>query len=226
MKPEKPEKPRGLKGTASGRELRDTASGRGLRDTASADYARRLQVKEHVWWKRVFRVQAPYQWNLRRQHLGRTLDVGCGIGRNLETLAPGSLGVDHNEASIRLARDRGLHALTSQEWEQSDERRADAFDAILLAHVIEHMSESDAVALMQMYLPYLRPGGVVFFICPQERGYASDSTHVRFTDGDSLTRLSRDVGLLPERWFSFPFPRRVGRVFLYNEFCLRARKPG
>lgn len=195
-------------------------------DTRTTDYARRLQTKQQVWWKRLFRVQAPYQWNLRRQHLGRTLDVGCGIGRNLESLAAGSLGVDHNEASIALARDKGFHALTVQEWEHSGERRLDAFDAILLAHVVEHMSETDARALIQMYLPYLKPAGIVFFICPQERGYASDPTHVHFTDGVALARLARDSGLVPGRWFSFPFPRFAGKAFVYNEFCLRATKPG
>jgi len=78
----------------------------GMRDTSREEYARRLQAKQEVWWKKALNVQAPYQWNLRRQQLGRTLDVGCGIGRNLETLAPGSVGVDHNEAAVQVARER------------------------------------------------------------------------------------------------------------------------
>ena len=70
------------------------------------------EPRSGVWWKRLLNVQAPYQWNLRRQHLGRTLDIGCGIGRNLPSLPPGSLGVDHNATSIATARARGLHAMT------------------------------------------------------------------------------------------------------------------
>ncbi len=193
--------------------------------TAGEDYARRLQSKQHVWWKRALNVQAPYRWNLRRQRLGRTLDIGCGIGRNLETLDPGSVGVDHNEHSVALAREAGVTALTVTEWEQSALRVPESFDAILLAHVIEHMSEADAVALLNDYLPCLRPGGKVFFICPQERGYASDPTHVRFTSGDDLAGLSRAVGLHPQPWFSFPLPRWAGKPFIYNEFCLLALKP-
>jgi hypothetical protein len=54
-------------------------------DTAGEDYARRLQAKQQVWSEKALDVQAPYRWNLRRQQLGRTLDVGCGIGRR-ETL--------------------------------------------------------------------------------------------------------------------------------------------
>jgi SAM-dependent methyltransferase len=194
-------------------------------DTSGEDYARRLQDKQQVWWKKALNVQAPYRWNLSRQHLGRTLDVGCGIGRNLQTLDPGSVGVDHNEHSVAVAREAGVTALTVAEWEQSTLRVPESFDGILLAHVIEHMTRADGIALLREYLPYLRPGGRVFFVCPQERGYASDATHVWFATGDELVSLAREVGLQPEPWFSFPFPRWAGKPFLYNEFCLRATKP-
>lgn len=197
-----------------------------MRDTRDETYARRLQEREGVWWKRLLNVQAPYQWNLRRRRLGRTLDIGCGIGRNLATLDAGSVGVDHNTASVAEARRRGFEALTVEEWEQSPLRVPESFDGILLAHVIEHMDEASGRELLETYLPYLRPGGQVFFICPQERGYASDPTHVRFTDGDALTSLARQVGLAPQPWTSFPFPRRAGKAFTYNEFNLIATKPG
>jgi 2-polyprenyl-3-methyl-5-hydroxy-6-metoxy-1,4-benzoquinol methylase len=195
-------------------------------DTAGEDYARRLQAKQQVWWKTALNVQAPYQWNLRRQHLGRTLDVGCGIGRNLETLDAGSVGVDHNLHAVEVARERGVTALTVEEWQASDLRVAEGFDGMLLSHVMEHMTSQEGVALLQDYLPYLRPAGRVFFVCPQERGYASDPTHVQFTTGDDLESLAREVGLDPQPWFSFPFPRWAGKPFVYNEFCLLAIKPG
>jgi SAM-dependent methyltransferase len=196
-----------------------------MHDTTGDDYARRLQDHELVWWKRLLNVQAPYQWNLRRQRLGRTLDVGCGIGRNLDTLGAGSVGVDHNAASVIAARARGVNALTVDEWESSPLREPESFDGILLAHVIEHMDEQAGESLLREYLPYLKPGGHVFFACPQERGYASDPTHRRFTDGKDLADLARRVGLEPEQHSSFPFPRFAGKWFTYNEFCLRASKP-
>ena len=46
-------------------------------------YADRLKARL-VWWKRALDVQAPYRWNLRRLKPGFMLDVGCGLGRNLE----------------------------------------------------------------------------------------------------------------------------------------------
>ena len=64
------------------------------------------------------------------------------------------------------------------------------------------------------------------FVCPQERGYASDATDVWFAQFDELTTLARDVGLEPSRSWSFPFPRALGKAFIYNEFCVVAKIPG
>jgi SAM-dependent methyltransferase len=195
-----------------------------VEDTRGPEYARRLVSKQGVWWKKALDVQAPYRWNVRRHQLGRTLDIGCGIGRNLATLASGSVGVDHNADSVAVARAEKLDALTVDEWMTSPHRVPESFDSLLLAHVIEHLTEEEVHDLMSSYLPYLKPDGRVFFICPQERGYASDPTHVRFTDDTSLTELSRTHRLRPLQSYSFPLPRFAGRLFTYNEFCVLARK--
>ena len=78
---------------------------------------------------------------------------------------------------------------------------------------------------MRSYLPFLKSGGKVFMVCPQERGYASDPTHVQWTTGEDLAALARRVGLVPNRPGSFPFSRRLGKAFVYNEFTLLAIKP-
>ena len=49
-------------------------------------------------------MQLPYRLNIKRQHLGRTLDIGCGIGRNMQALSADSLGIDHNAQSVELAK--------------------------------------------------------------------------------------------------------------------------
>jgi hypothetical protein len=87
------------------------------------------------------------------------------------------------------------------------------------------MTPADARGLLLEHLPSVRAGGRVFFVCPQERGYSSDPTHVSFTTGEDLTRLAEGVGLTPDRWRSFPLPRFAGRWFTYNEFTLLAHKP-
>jgi SAM-dependent methyltransferase len=193
--------------------------------TESDSYAERLQDVQLVWWKRVLPVQWPYEHNLRRQHLGVTLDIGCGIGRSLASLPPGSLGVDHNARAVEVARERGHDAMTVTEFLASPRAVPGSFDSLLLAHVLEHMDEDAGRALLTEYLRFLRPGGSVFMICPQEVGYRSDPTHVRFVTDVELVALCRDVGLTPVRSFSFPFPRWMGKVFIYNEFCLKAVAP-
>ena len=194
-------------------------------DTRDEQYAVRLATRGQARWKRLLHAQAPYQFNLRRQRLGRTLDVGCGTGRNLVTLDEDSVGVDHNPRSVEFARHAGFTALTTEEWQAHPLNEAEAFDGLLFAHVIEHMDPDAGLRLVREYIPALRTGGKAFFICPQERGYASDQTHVRWTRGQDLQQLAKDAGLVPERWRSFPLPRAAGRVFTYNEFTLLAHKP-
>jgi SAM-dependent methyltransferase len=193
--------------------------------TAGSDYTRRLADKGTVWWKRLLDVQAPYRWNLRRLQPGFTLDIGCGLGRNLIHLKGQAVGIDHNPYSVEVARSHGLQAFVPEEFEASGFYRAGRFDSFLLSHVAEHMTAAEAVNLLTGYLPLLKPQGRVILITPQESGYRSDPTHVQFLDFASLQNIACEAGLLPLREFSFPFPRPFGRLFKYNEFILVARKP-
>jgi 2-polyprenyl-3-methyl-5-hydroxy-6-metoxy-1,4-benzoquinol methylase len=185
-------------------------------------YTERLARLEGARWKRALNVQAPYAWNVRRICTGRTLDVGCGIGRNLGHLGGRAVGVDHNATSVEVARARGHRAHTAEAFASSDDAAPASYDTLLFAHVLEHLRRDDAVALVRSYLPYLRAGGRVVAICPQEAGYRSDATHVEFLDGRALASLLGDVGCTVVSSRSFPFPRFVGRVFPYNELVVVA----
>jgi len=194
--------------------------------TEKEAYARRLQSLEAVWWKRLLDVQRPYRRHLQSLSLGFVLDIGCGLGRNLQHLNGNGVGVDHNATSVATARSRGLQAFLPDEFRASPFAQPGRFDALLLSHVAEHMPFADAQALLAEHLEYLRPGGRVVLITPQERGFRSDPTHVEFFDLDALARLAHSVGLSIERRYSFPFSRWAGRIFKYNEFVLLAQKPG
>lgn len=194
------------------------AKGHPMSDTASPDYTARLLAR------RLLPTQAPYRWNLRRLRLGRVLDVGCGVGRNLRYCAPGSVGVDHNAHSVAAARARGLTAYTPEEFAATD-CVPGSFDSLLCAHVLEHLDAGKASALLARYLPYVRPGGRAVLITPQEAGFASDATHVRFVGFAELTEEARAAGLDVRRLYSFPLPRAAGRIFRHNEFVLVSTAP-
>jgi SAM-dependent methyltransferase len=189
------------------------------------EYCERLVRLQHSRWKTLLRVQAPYRWNLRRLEPGFTLEVGCGIGRNLAHLGGNAVGVDTNAYVVAVAREAGFRAFTPQEFAASEWNRAGVFDSLLLAHVAEHMRRDQLLELIREYLPHVRSGGKVILITPQEAGFRTDSTHVEFMDLRVLRGVSGELGLLPLRDFSFPFPRVFGRVFAYNEFVCVSRRP-
>jgi 2-polyprenyl-3-methyl-5-hydroxy-6-metoxy-1,4-benzoquinol methylase len=195
------------------------------RATDGRAYAERLLRLQHAPWKRWLHVQAPFRWNLRRLKPGVTLEIGCGIGRNLQHLDAGSVGVDTNEYCVRAARDVGCVAFTPEEFRTTRDRGDASFETLLLAHVVEHMTEQDAVALVRDYESWIRPGGRIILIAPQEAGFASDATHVTMMSFERLRAIASQSGFMPERQFSFPFPRPAGRWFTYNEFVVTGRKP-
>jgi len=190
-----------------------------MSDTAGGAYTERLAQFQGARWKRLLDVQAPYRWKLRRMVGQRAvLDVGCGIGRNLANLGPGSVGVDHNAHSVAFCRERGMTAYTVEEFRKSVRAQPRSFDGLLAAHLVEHLDRDAALEVLGSYLPCLRPGAVVVVITPQERGYASDHTHVRFCGFAESAQLCTALGLTVREQSSFPLPRAAGRVFTYNEF--------
>jgi len=194
--------------------------------TSGRDYADRLNRLQGKRWKKILQVQLPWKWHMRHLALGRTLDVGCGNGRNLHYVDARSVGVDHNPYSVEAARASGVIAYTDTEFFAEPLLcAAGVFDSMLVSHVIEHMAPEEARTVLASYLPSIAPGGRVAFITPQERGHASDHTHVAFSDFRALEGIADDLGLEVEKEYSFPFPRFMGRPFIYNEFVVLSRVP-
>jgi len=197
-----------------------------VKDTTELAYKTRL-LNADTRWKRLLDVQRPYRWNLERLGLKNVLDVGCGIGRNLQNLkriGVTAVGVDHNEHSVNEAKSRGFEALTSEQFLSAYAANQPEFNSILLSHVLEHMPATDAIQVLKDYLPYLKPGGIVVSITPQEAGYRTDPTHVNFVDLAGIQQIMEAATLTFENGYSFPFPRLVGKIFPYNEFVAVGRK--
>ena len=189
-----------------------------------AGYTRRLESLTGAKWKRLLGVQIPYRLHIRRVAEGKVLDVGCGIGRNLEHLKGEGVGVDVNPHSVETARRRGLTAYTVDEFPSSREA-TDRYSTLLFAHVLEHMTLEEATRLVGTYLPYLEPGGRLVFIVPQAAGFRSDPTHVAPVGVAEINHIAAAHGLAVERVYSFPAPAWAGRFFVHNETVALLRAP-
>jgi len=187
-------------------------------DSRVSAYAERVERITSLWWKDMLDAQRPYRRHIEGLELGRTLDIGCGIGRNLAVLPAGSVGIDPDRPAVERARARGCVAYEPDAFTGAPEAVPGSFDSLLVAHVLEHLTAEKATELLYRWLPYVRPRGRVVLITPQEVGHAADPTHVTFQDFAALERLTLACDLRPERHYSFPFPRPMGRLFIHNEF--------
>jgi SAM-dependent methyltransferase len=196
-----------------------------IANTQEKNYTEFLVDRQKSGWKRFVDVQAPYRWNLQRLQPGFILDIGCGLGRNLINVQGKGVGIDHNLDSVKVARDLGLTVFTPEEFYNSKFSNSQQFDSLLMAHVAEHMNQNEVVELLKKYIDFLKPGGKLILITPQEAGYKSDPTHCEFMDFPKLNKITNRLGFNRLDAYSFPFPRFVGHFFTYNEFISVSCKP-
>jgi 2-polyprenyl-3-methyl-5-hydroxy-6-metoxy-1,4-benzoquinol methylase len=182
------------------------------------DIAYTDRLSNQVWWKNIVDVQWPYRRHLRSLELGRVLEVGCGVGRNLINLGmEGNVGIDHNSASVQVAQGRGLIAFTPDEFLVSNYAITGFFDSLLVAHVFEHLTTDDAKQLIAQYIRYVANNGRIVIVTPQQAGFASDPTHLTKMNHELVRDILHAVGVRALTQYSFPFPEWVGRFFIYNE---------
>lgn len=196
----------------------------GSHATKQKNYTDRLLTLSQKRWKSYLNVQMPYRRNLQKIDPGKTLDIGCGVGRYLQYLPAGSVGMDHNEHSVKKSCLLGLTAYTPKLFEKSQHNKPGSFDSLLLSHVLEHLTFEEGLILIRQYTPLVKKGGKLIIFCPQEKGYASDSTHVTFLDNAKLEKLAKLAGYKIIRSGSFPLPRKAGKVFKYNEIVVVGQK--
>lgn len=94
---------------------------------------------------------------LKREVIGcceTLLDIGCGDGSHLESLAPylrRSTGVDIFEPAIRKARERNIYTETIllDVREISKRFKVNSFDCVVAFDLIEHMEKTEGLVLIE-----------------------------------------------------------------------------
>jgi SAM-dependent methyltransferase len=180
-------------------------------------YTDRLQNLAGKRWKTQFDLQRFFKAPIKALALGKTLEVGCGVGRVLGWL-PNSCGVDHNPTSVAVARSRGLTAFTNEEFHKSKMAIPESFDSIVMSHLLEHLDQNQIRAIMLEFRKYLKQSGRLVIICPQESGFRSDPTHITYMDFKSIEEYGESHNFEIVSAISNPFPRCFGHFFKYNEF--------
>lgn len=188
----------------------------GIDTTNSLSYTQRLVRIQGGLLRKLLSPINPYKWHIRRVCRGKVLDVGCGIGRNLRYLdGEQNVGVDHNFDSVQLCREAGLKAFVPVDFFSTCAQ--EKFHTLLLSHVIEHLTPEHAGELLRQYIPYMDHDSQIVIICPQQRGFASDDTHVTYFEEQNIQSLINQLELGEVSYRSFPFPKSVGKLFIYNE---------
>lgn len=152
------------------------------------------------------------------------LDVGCGQGHLSRILANRGyqvIGLDKDRASLRHAAHWCCEVIEADIENWIDIRLWQRFDYILLADVVEHLS--DPLSVVRRLLALLNNKGIVVISVPNishiymrlmllcgkwnytERGIL-DCTHLRFFTRASLLRLLDDAGISIQRLRSASIP--------------------
>ena len=174
-------------------------------------------------WRRV--VRRPWLRAAARFTSGPVVDLGCGVGELLERLAPDSIGLEINRASIAHCRAKGLD-VGYYDGSQDDWRlgpvndRSTTFDTLVLSHVLEHLE--DPTTVLHKILAAAGPLGFrqVLVLVPGRAGFRHDDTHRTFVDramlADAMLTADTDFALSHTSYFPGNL-RRIGDWFTYHE---------
>ena len=143
----------------------------------------------------------------------KVLDVGCGLGIYISFLRKYGIeayGVDASYYAARISK-QSIASATHLPF------GSEVFDAIISAHLIEHLKESDEVTFLKEARRILRPGGRLFLLtpntwCPIKLFYGSkwfyDPAHINLQSPSNLKKtLQRCV--FSNNTFIFKMPPNV-----------------
>ena len=138
-----------------------------------------------------------------RGHL-KALDLGCGRGEWLALMKRegiDALGVDSNSGQIEGAAERGIKIVQADVFAFLAEQEASSYDLVSAFHLIEHLSLSDMVQLLQQAMRVLTPGGMLIIETPNPESvlvgawkFRLDPTHQNPLPPDLLAAMAEALG--------------------------------
>jgi ubiquinone/menaquinone biosynthesis C-methylase UbiE len=132
--------------------------------------------------------------------IGKTLDVGCGIGDFLSYKSD-AIGVDVNKNNVNFCIDRGLDAT----YMQPDKLPFDSssFNNVILDNVLEHI-EQPRPLLDEIHRVTIKKGHLLIGV-PGAKGYLSDDDHKNFYDESYLRQVVENSNFFHKKTFHTPF---------------------
>lgn len=124
----------------------------------------------------------------------RILDVGCGIGENMNLLKEigfaNVVGVDVCGDMVDESRRSGHLAFLVEDLREND------FDVILMSHVIEHVGYPEIVRFLEYYFARAKSNAIVVIITPVfYNAFFNDIDHIKpyFPDGLMMLFSARAI---------------------------------
>ena len=184
-----------------------TKSKQGIYETYTSTHALadNLELEDVLAWSHGY-FTANYSTLLPESKDARILDIGCGYGRHLLSLAKmgyhNCQGIDISGEQIETARSLGLSNVEQAdalEWLSDKESE---YDCILALDILEHLKIEDLLLLGEKVAKALRPGGIFIVQAPNAMSVMNpfiygDLTHERAFTVESIRQFFRLVGLTP-----------------------------
>lgn len=151
------------------------------------------------------------------------LDLGIGSGHCalplLDTGWKKIYGFDVDDFHKKYFEEHGIQFMQGDIQTDTLPYEDNFFGAIVSFHVVEHLN--NASNYMEEIKRVLKPGGVAIIVTPdwrkQYKAFYRDHTHVHPYDKESIARLTRANGFIPEVR-SFGVFRGMGRTGLWKTF--------
>ncbi len=148
---------------------------------------------------------------------GKVLDVGCGVGLMLDSLAKNipslaSEGVEFSSFAASKAIEKG-HKIYVGDITEIEELQPETFDAIIILYVLEHVP--DPIAVLKKCHTLLKKNGKIFVAVPNYR-------YLQVTHTGILSRLiyGKDTYIHAEEHLFNYTPVTLSKILDYSGFMV------